>query len=162
MKATAFIGLGANLGDPVAQVRRAVVALGQLPEMRLVAASSLYRSAPIGVGPQPDFVNAVARIETTLGPWVLLEALLAEEARFGRERPSPGAARTLDLDVLLYEDRVIAEAGLTVPHPRMHERAFVLAPLVEIAPNIEIPGRGTARALLARVRDQTIAKIGAA
>jgi len=162
LKATAFIGLGANLGDPVAQVRRAVVALGQLPEMRLVAASSLYRSAPIGVGPQPDFVNAVARIETTLGPWVLLEALLAEEARFGRERPSPGAARTLDLDVLLYEDRVIAEAGLTVPHPRMHERAFVLAPLVEIAPDIEIPGRGAARALLARVRDQTIAKIGAA
>lgn len=162
MKATAFIGLGANLGDPEAQVRRAVVALGQLPEMRLVAASSLYRSAPIGVGPQPDFVNAVARIETTLGPWALLEALLAEEARFGRERPSPGAARTLDLDVLLYEDRVIAEAGLTVPHPRMHERAFVLAPLVEIAPDIEIPGRGAARALLAGVRDQTIAKIGAA
>jgi 2-amino-4-hydroxy-6-hydroxymethyldihydropteridine diphosphokinase len=162
LKATAFIGLGANLGDPQGQVRRALVALGQLPEMRVVAASSLYRSAPIGVGPQPDFVNAVARIETTLGPWVLLEALLVEEARFGRERPSPGAARTLDLDVLLYEDRVIAEAGLTVPHPRMHERAFVLAPLVEIAPDIEIPGRGAARALLAKVRDQTIAKIGAA
>ena len=162
MKATAFIGLGANLGDPEAQVRRAVAALGRLPEMHLVAASSLYRSAPIGVGPQPDFVNAVARIETTLGPWVLLEALLAEEARFGRERPSPGAARTLDLDVLLYEDRIISEAGLTVPHPRMHERAFVLVPLVEIAPDIEIPGRGSARALLAGLRDQTIAKIGAA
>jgi 2-amino-4-hydroxy-6-hydroxymethyldihydropteridine diphosphokinase len=162
LKARAFIGLGANLGDPEAQVRRAVAALGQLPEMHLVASSSLYRSAPIGVGPQPDFVNAVARIETTLGPWVLLEALLAEEARFGRERPSPGAARTLDLDVLLYEDRVISEAGLTVPHPRMHERAFVLAPLVEIAPDIEIPGRGSARALLAGLRDQTIAKIGAA
>jgi 2-amino-4-hydroxy-6-hydroxymethyldihydropteridine diphosphokinase len=162
LKATAFVGLGANLGDPEAQVRRAIAALGQLPEMRLVASSSLYRSAPIGVGPQPDFVNAVARIETTLGPWVLLEALLAEEARFGRERPSPGAARTLDLDVLLYEDRVISEAGLTVPHPRMHERAFVLAPLVEIAPDIEIPGRGSARALLAGLRNQTIAKIGAA
>jgi 2-amino-4-hydroxy-6-hydroxymethyldihydropteridine diphosphokinase len=162
LKATAFVGLGANLGDPEAQVRRAIAALGQLPEMRLVASSSLYRSAPIGVGPQPDFVNAVARIETTLGPWVLLEALLAEEARFGRERPSPGAARMLDLDVLLYEDRVISEAGLTVPHPRMHERAFVLAPLVEIAPDIEIPGRGSARALLAGLRDQTIAKIGAA
>jgi 2-amino-4-hydroxy-6-hydroxymethyldihydropteridine diphosphokinase len=132
LKTRAFVGLGANLGDPQDQVRRAIAALGRLPGIRLVAASSLYRSAPIGVGAQPDFVNAVAQIETTLGPWALLEALLAAEARFGRERPSPGAARTLDLDLLLYGEERIDEPGLQVPHPRLHERAFVLEPLDEL------------------------------
>jgi 2-amino-4-hydroxy-6-hydroxymethyldihydropteridine diphosphokinase len=162
VKVRAFVGLGANLGDPEAQLRRAIAALGELPRTRLVAASSLYRSAPVGVGEQPDFVNAVAQIETTLSARELLEELLTMEARFGRERPSPGAARTLDLDLLLYGERVIAEPGLVVPHPRMHERAFVLMPLAEIAPDIVIPGRGAARALLATVQDQTIVKIGAA
>jgi 2-amino-4-hydroxy-6-hydroxymethyldihydropteridine diphosphokinase len=162
LKVRAFIALGANLGDPEAQVRLAMSQLGELPRTRLLAASSLYRSAPVGVGEQPDFANAVAEIETALGARALLEALLALEARFGRERPSPGAARTLDLDLLLYGERVIAEPGLVVPHPRMHERAFVLVPLAEIAPDIVIPGRGAARALLARVQDQTILKIGAA
>jgi 2-amino-4-hydroxy-6-hydroxymethyldihydropteridine diphosphokinase len=162
LKVRAFIGLGANLGDPEAQVRLAISRLGKLPRTRLLAASPLYRSAPVGVGEQPDFVNAVAEIETAIGARALLEALLALEARFGRERPSPGAARTLDLDLLLYGERVIAEPGLTVPHPRMHERAFVLMPLAEIAPDIVIPGRGAARALLATVQDQTIVKIGAA
>jgi 2-amino-4-hydroxy-6-hydroxymethyldihydropteridine diphosphokinase len=158
---SAFVGLGANLGEPEDQVRRAIAALGTLPRTRLVAASSLYRSAPVGVGEQPDFINAVARIETTLTARELLEELLTAEARFGRERPSPGAPRTLDLDLLLYGDRVIAEPGLVVPHPRMHERAFVLLPLAEIASEVTIPGRGRLRTLLAACRNQKIRKIGA-
>ena len=156
----AFIGLGANLGDPEAQVRRALAALAELPGTRLLAASSLYRSAPVGVIAQPDFINAVAAAETTLAARALLEALLAAERRFGRRRDFPGAPRTLDLDLLLYGDRVIAEPGLVVPHPRMHERAFVLAPLAEIAPDIAIPGKGRAGALLAACTGQKIEKIG--
>jgi len=156
----AFIGLGANLGDPEAQVRRAFAALTELPGTRLLAASSLYRSAPVGYTVQPDFVNAVAQIETRLGAEALLRELLATEARFGRVRQFPNAPRTLDLDLLLYGDRVIAEPGLVVPHPRMHERAFVLAPLAEIAPDTMIPGKGRAGALLAACVDQKIEKIG--
>ncbi|HYS51517.1 MAG TPA: 2-amino-4-hydroxy-6-hydroxymethyldihydropteridine diphosphokinase [Burkholderiales bacterium] len=156
----AFIGLGANLGDPEAQVHRAFAALAELPGTRLLAASSLYRSAPVGVVAQLDFVNAVAEVETALTARALLEALLAEERRFGRTRGFPNAPRTLDLDLLLYGDRVIAEPGLVVPHPRMHERAFVLAPLAEIAPEIAIPGMGRAAALLAACTDQRVEKIG--
>ena len=156
----AFIGLGANLGDPEAQVRRAFAALTELPGTRLLAASSLYRSAPVGYTVQPDFVNAVVQIETRLGAEALLRELLATEARFGRVRQFPNAPRTLDLDLLLYGDRVIAEPGLVVPHPRMHERAFVLAPLAEIAPDTVIPGKGRAGALLPACADQKIEKIG--
>jgi 2-amino-4-hydroxy-6-hydroxymethyldihydropteridine diphosphokinase len=158
--ARAFVGLGANLGDPEAQVRRAFAALAELPRTRLLAASSLYRSAPVGVVAQLDFVNAVAELETALAARALLDALLAEEKRFGRRREFPKAPRTLDLDLLLYGDRVIAEPGLVVPHPRMHERAFVLAPLAEIAPDIAIPGKGRAGTLLAACSDQKIEKIG--
>ena len=156
----AFIGLGANLGDREGNVRRAFAALAELPGTRLLAASSLYRSAPVGVSAQPDFVNAVAEITTALGARALLEALLAAERRSGRRREFPGAPRTLDLDLLLYGDRVIDEPGLIVPHPRMHERAFVLAPLAEIAPDIAIPGKGCAGALLAACTDQKVEKIG--
>ncbi len=156
----AFIGLGANLGDPEAQVRRAIAALAELPGTRLLAASSLYRSAPVGVVAQLDFINAVAEVETALGARALLDALLAMETRSGRRREFPNAPRTLDLDLLLYGDRVITEPGLVVPHPRMHERAFVLAPLAEIAPHIAIPGKGRAGALLAACSDQKIEKIG--
>ena len=156
----AYIGLGANLGDREAQVRRAFSALAELPGTSLLAASSLYRSAPVGVGAQPDFINAVAAIQTRLAPRALLEALLAAEWRFGRRREFPGAPRTLDLDLLLYGDRVIAEPGLVVPHPRMHERAFVLAPLAEIAPDVAIPGKGRAGTLLRACADQKVEKIG--
>lgn len=156
----AFIGLGANLGDPRDQVRRAIASLAELPGTRLLAVSSLYRSAPVGVGAQPDFTNAVAEIATTLGARALLEALLAAERRFGRRREFPGAPRTLDLDLLLYGDRVIVEPGLVVPHPRMHERAFVLAPLAEIAPDVAIPGKGRAKTLLAACPNQKIERIG--
>lgn len=160
MKVRAFIGLGANLGDPESQVRRAIAELGTLPRTRLLASSSLYRSAPVGVAEQPDFVNAVAKIETALAARELLDELLAMEARFGRERPTPGAPRTLDLDLLLYGDQVIAEPGLDVPHPRMHERAFVLAPLAEIAADTAIPGKGRARLLLEACADQKVERIG--
>ena len=160
MKTQAFIGLGANLGDPQAQVRAAIASLGALPRTRLIAWSSLYRSAPVGVGPQPDFVNAVAKVETALPARELLEELLTAEARAGRERPSPGAPRTLDLDLLLYGDRIIEEPGLVVPHPRMHERAFVLLPLAEIDPEAVVPAKGRIRTLLAACRNQNIHKIG--
>ena len=160
MKVQAFIGLGANLGEPESQIRRAIGALGSLQRTRLLAASSLYRSAPVGVGEQPDFVNAVAKIETALGARELLEELVTAEARFGRERPFPGAPRTLDLDLLLYGERLIEEPGLVVPHPRMHERAFVLLPLAEVAPDVSIPRRGSVKTLLAACRGQKISKIG--
>ena len=160
MKVQAFIGLGANLGDPESQVRRAVAALSDLPGTRVLAASSLYRTAPVGVGEQPDFINAVAKIETTLGARALLDGLIATEARFGRERPFPGAARTLDLDLLLYGDRTIDEPGLVVPHPRMHERAFVLAPLAEMEAETVVPGKGRAGALLKACAGQKVKKIG--
>jgi 2-amino-4-hydroxy-6-hydroxymethyldihydropteridine diphosphokinase len=161
VKAQAFVGLGANLGDPQSQVRRAIAALGELPRTRLLAASSLYRSAPVGVGEQPDFINAVAKVETALPARELLDELVTVESRFGRDRPFPGAPRTLDLDLLLYGDRLIDEPGLVVPHPRMHERAFVLLPLAEIAADISVPRRGSVKTLLAACRNQKISKIGA-
>jgi len=160
MAEKAFIGLGANIGDPGGQLRDALAALDAIPGTRLMRASSLWRTAPVGYAAQPDFVNAVAEVETAQAPRALLEALLAIEKRFGRERSFANAPRTLDLDLLLYGDRVLSEQGLELPHPRMHERAFVLAPLVEIAPEVEIPGKGRADALLARCRDQRIEKAG--
>jgi 2-amino-4-hydroxy-6-hydroxymethyldihydropteridine diphosphokinase len=160
-KAQAFIGLGANLGDPQAQVRRAIAAIASLPRTRLLAASSLYRSAPLGVGEQPDFINAVAQVETASTPRELLDELITVEARFGRDRPFPGAPRTLDLDLLLYGDRLIDEPGLVVPHPRMHQRAFVLLPLAEIAADISVPRKGSVKTLLAACRNQKVSKIGA-
>src|SRR5262249_29648305 len=162
LKVQAFIGLGANLGDPRDQVRRAIAALGDFPRTHLLASSSLYRSSPVGVAPQPDFVNAVAKVETALSARELLEELLTAEARAGRERPHPGAPRTLDLDLLLYGDEVVGEPGLTVPHPRLHQRAFVRLPLAEIGSDLVMPGRGSLRTLLAACRGQTIQKIGAA
>jgi len=158
---TAFIALGSNLEDPEAQVRRAFHALAALPQSQLAAASSLYRSAPVGRTDQPDFVNAVACVSTALEPQVLLAALLAIETRFGRVRSVPDAPRTLDLDLLLYDARCIAEPGLTLPHPRMHQRAFVLAPLLEIAPNCEIPGIGPAAEWLERCAGQTLVRLAA-
>jgi len=150
----AFVGLGANLGRPEGQIRGAFTALETIPETRLLAASSLYRSAPVGVGEQPDFINAVAAIDTRLSARALLDELLGIEARFGRRRESPGAPRTLDLDLLLSCDQVINEPGLVVPHPRMHERAFVLAPLAEIASDTVVPGKGPVAMLLAACKDQ--------
>jgi len=157
--ARAYIGIGANLGDAVRQVREAIDALDRLPHTRLAAASSLYRTAPVGYLDQPDFINAVAAVDTELDPYALLAALHEVEQRFGRERPFKDAPRTLDLDVLLYDDRVSADPVLTLPHPRMHERAFVLAPLTEIAGDCVIPGRGPASEWLARCTGQAIARL---
>jgi 2-amino-4-hydroxy-6-hydroxymethyldihydropteridine diphosphokinase len=158
MAVKAFIGLGANIGDPAKQIRGALDALGEIPGTRVTHASSLWRSAPVGYATQPDFVNAVAEIETVQSPRPLLGELLAIERRYGRERSFANAPRTLDLDLLLYGASTIAEAGLVVPHPRMHERAFVLAPLLEIAPALEIPGKGSAADLLAAIKDQKVQK----
>jgi len=157
--ARAFVGIGANLGDPVAQVEWATAELAKLVDTRVVRTSSLYRTAPIGHTDQPDFVNAVVLVDTTLSPRALLDALLDIEQTAGRERTFQNAPRLLDLDVLLYGDQVIDSPGLAVPHPRMHERAFVLAPLVEIAPDATIPGHGRAADLLKRVNHQEVRRI---
>ena len=140
----AAIGLGANLGDAAATLREAIAALARLPATELLRTSRLYRTPAWGRTEQPDFINAVALVETALPPRELLDALLVVERSFGRvrldgERWGP---RTLDLDLLLYGDQVIDEPGLRVPHPHLHERAFALVPLVEIAPNAHIPGVG--------------------
>ena len=132
-----FVGLGANLGDAVATVRAALQALDEMPGTRCVARSALYRSAPIDAQGS-DYVNAVAQLHTRLSPVALLLQLQTMEERFGRERPFRNAPRTLDLDLLLYGQRRIATLQLTVPHPRMHERAFVLVPLAEIAPDLAL------------------------
>jgi 2-amino-4-hydroxy-6-hydroxymethyldihydropteridine diphosphokinase len=154
----AVIGLGANLGDPAAQLRTAIAAIGRVADTQVLAVSSFYRTAPVGYLEQPEFVNAAVTVETTLAPRALLDALQAIEAAAGRERRFKDAPRTLDLDILLYGDRVADEPGLTIPHPRLHERAFALAPLVEIAPDAVVPGHGRAADLLARCADQKIAK----
>jgi len=155
----AYIGLGSNLAEPQSQVESALGELDALPRTRVVARSSLYRTAPLGFAPQPDFVNAVAAVETSLGAHELLHALQTLEAAHQRRRSFPNAPRTLDLDLLLFGDERIADAELVVPHPRMHERAFVLAPLAEIAPSGVIAGRGPTLQLLQRCRDQKVERI---
>ena len=130
-----FVGLGANLGDAAATVQAAFDALDALPGTHCVARSSLYRTAPVDAA-GPDYLNAVAELRSMLEPELLLAALQALEARFGRERPYRHAPRTLDLDLLLYGVRRIATPTLTLPHPRLHERAFVVTPLAEIAPDL--------------------------
>lgn len=155
----AFIALGANLGDPAATIRAAFEALNELPESRLLACSELYRTAPVGMTEQPEFVNAAARIETTLAPEALLDALLAIEHRFGRIRAERNGPRTLDLDILLYDDLVIDTPRLTLPHPRLHLRAFVLYPLADLAPDLALPGRGTLAAWLPAVANQGICRL---
>jgi len=157
--ARAFVGVGANLGDAAAQVRAAIGALAALPGTRLVAASSLYRTAPLGYADQPDFVNAAVLLETALAPRALLEALQAVEARSGRARSFKDAPRVLDLDLLLYGGELLQEPDLVVPHPRLHSRAFALAPVVEIDPDAVIPGRGPAKEWLARCANQRVERI---
>ena len=155
----AYVALGANLGDPAATVRAAFGALANLPESRVVRCSSLYRTAPVGNTDQPEFVNAVVLLETTLAPETLLEALLEVEQRFGRIRAEKNGPRTLDLDLLLYDDQFLDQPHLTLPHPRLHLRAFVLYPLAEIAPTLLIPGRGPLAAWLPAVANQGISKL---
>ena len=140
----AAVALGSNLEDPEAQVKRGFDDLAALPQTKVVATSRLYRTAPVGYADQPDFVNACALVETGLAPRALLDSLLAIEKRHGRVRAIPNGPRTLDLDIILYGDRVIDEPGLKVPHPRAHERAFVLEPLLDVWPDAVSPGKGRA------------------
>ena len=153
-----YIGLGANLGDAHATLSAALTALGALPETTLRATSLTYRSAPIESS-GPDYLNAVARLDTRLSPLALLAELQRIEHEHGRERPYRNAPRTLDLDLLLYGDQRIDAPGLTVPHPRLHERAFVLRPLAELAPELVVPGQGAVGTLLVSVADQRIDKL---
>lgn len=153
---TAFVGLGANLGDGVAAMAVAREALDALPGTRVTAASRLYRSAPVGVTGQPDYINAVVQLDTSLSARQILEALMRIEADNGRTRDYHMAPRTLDMDLLLHGDAEISEPDLSVPHPRMHMRAFVLAPLAELAPDTQIPGIGRVADLLPGVADQAI------
>lgn len=148
----AFVALGSNLDGPRGQVERALSELGAIPGTSLTAHSRLYRSPPMGPTEQPDFVNAVAALETSLAPRALLDALIGIERAHGRTRDGQRwGPRTLDLDLLLYGELVQDEAGLTLPHPGLTQRAFVLYPLAELAPDLGIPGVGPLRALLARV-----------
>jgi 2-amino-4-hydroxy-6-hydroxymethyldihydropteridine diphosphokinase len=156
----AYVGLGSNLGHPRRQLARAVADLARLPRSRLVATSRNYVTAPIGcAAAQPDYVNAVATLRTRLAPNALLAHLHRIERRHGRKRrghDARNAPRTLDLDLLAFGGRRSALPRLTLPHPRMHQRAFVLRPLLDVAPAAAIPGHGAARLLLRRVRDQRI------
>jgi 2-amino-4-hydroxy-6-hydroxymethyldihydropteridine diphosphokinase len=157
--AIALIGLGANLGDARDTLAKACDAIAGLPATALIARSSCYASAPIGFTDQPTFINAVAKVATSLAPLALLKHLQALELRFGRVRSFPNAPRTLDLDLLLYGNTVLSSSALTLPHPRMCERAFVLIPLVEICPEIDIPGHGRAASHLAAVAHQHVMRL---
>jgi len=158
----AYLGLGSNLGNPQQRIVAAFDDIAATPGIVLTRRSSLYRTAPLGYVDQPHFVNAVAAIRTRLGPRELLAALLDIERRQGRLRGLPNGPRTLDLDILIYDDVQLSDNALTLPHPRCHERAFVLLPLLELAPDCVIPGRGCARDWLAACLDQPVARIAKA
>lgn len=157
--AETFVALGANLGDPVRQIELALAELAALPNTQLVQRSGAYMSRPVGYSEQPDYVNAVAQLNTHLSPRELLDALLGIEQRHGRVRTFRNAPRTLDLDILLYDGLVMDEPGLHLPHPRLHERAFVLVPFAEIAPETEIPGRGRIADLLVKLDGPEIVRL---
>jgi 2-amino-4-hydroxy-6-hydroxymethyldihydropteridine diphosphokinase len=148
-----FVGLGANLGEAASTLRRAIEDIGQLPATQVVAVSSLYLTAPVDAA-GPDYTNAVVELSTELPPAELLQALHGIEADHGRLRPHRNAPRTLDLDLLLYGERSVDDPALTLPHPRLHQRAFVLQPLLEIAPALVHPRLGALADLLAGVAGQ--------
>lgn len=149
---TAWIALGSNLHDPRAQLRAALLRIAAVPGVSLRRQSSFYRSKPLGPGGQADYCNAVCAVSTDLGPLALLRVLQQVEDGAGRDRSGPRwGPRTLDLDLLLYDAQVLVEVSLQLPHPQMHRRNFVLAPLVEVDPDAVIPGKGRADALLASV-----------
>jgi len=148
----AYVGLGSNLGDREHMLWGAIHMLAFNPEVDVAAVSSIRETDPVGLADQPRFLNAAAAIETELGPRALLDLLLSIERELGRTREGPRfGPRTIDLDLLLYGDEVVDEPGLTVPHPRLHERRFVLEPLVELDPDLTVPEKGSVQALLARV-----------
>jgi 2-amino-4-hydroxy-6-hydroxymethyldihydropteridine diphosphokinase len=145
----AYVGVGANLGDRRGTIERAVELLCQTPGVEVLAVSSLRETDPVGFEEQPRFLNGAVELETALGPRVLLDLLLGVERALGRTRDGPRfGPRTIDLDLLVYGDERVDEPGLTVPHPRLHERRFALEPLAELAPELELPGRGPVSMLL--------------
>jgi 2-amino-4-hydroxy-6-hydroxymethyldihydropteridine diphosphokinase len=151
--ARVFVGIGSNLGDRAETLRRAVEAMAALPATAVKAVSRLHETEPVGIVDQPRFLNGAVELETELDPDALLAALLAIERELGRDRASvpPGGPRTADLDLLVYGDRRIERSELEIPHPRLHERRFVLEPLAELDPALEVPGKGTVQTLLARL-----------
>jgi len=159
MASTAYIGLGSNVDHPKQHIQDAITQLGQHQEIQISRVSSLYQTAPVGFLQQADFVNAVIQIQTCLSPQALLEVLLNIELKHGRERPFKDAPRTLDLDLLLYDQVEINTPALTLPHPRMFSRGFVLVPLAEIAPQLNILNRGKVADLMARIDMTDIRKI---
>jgi 2-amino-4-hydroxy-6-hydroxymethyldihydropteridine diphosphokinase len=148
---SAFVGIGSNLGDREGNLRQAVELLSAEDGIDVVAVSQIRETDPVGPVEQGPFLNGAVRIETDLAPRKLLERLLAVEERLGRVRRERWGPRTIDLDLLLYGDDVVEEPGLTVPHPRLHERRFALEPLSDLAPSLEIPGKGPISALLAEL-----------
>ncbi|MGL5947765.1 MAG: 2-amino-4-hydroxy-6-hydroxymethyldihydropteridine diphosphokinase [Aeromonas sp.] len=157
----AFIALGANLADPARQVRAAIAALRALPACQLGAVSPLYQTTPMGPQDQPDYINAVVELHTTLAPLPLLDVLQVLELAHGRERHTRWGARTLDLDLLLYGQAEIHQPRLTVPHYGLSQRDFVLVPLCAIAPDVQVPGLGRARDLLARLGPHQLTPLAA-
>lgn len=157
----AFVALGSNLDHPAKQIRAALAALAMSPGITLRQASSLYRTTPVGYLDQPDFVNAVAEVDSTLAPEALLDVLLRIETDFGRVRSFRNAPRVLDLDLLWVENALRADVRLTLPHPRMHERAFVLIPLNEIAPELSLGLHGTVGDLAGRIDAAGIERLAA-
>lgn len=156
---TAYIGLGSNLDDPLQQLKQAMDELGKLAEDG-IECSSFYRTGPIGFADQPDFLNAACRFETALAPEELLARLLQIEAKHGRRRDGVrDGPRALDLDLLLYDDQILNSPRLSLPHPRLHERAFVLYPLFELNPELSVPGHGPVAELIRACRDQRIERL---
>lgn len=155
---TAYIGLGSNLHKPQQNIREAIQHIAQHEQIQLEQQSSLYRTAPMGYTQQDDFINAVIAVSTTLSAEQLLDFLLQLEQQFGRQRPFKDAPRTLDLDLLCYGLSQQHSARLTLPHPRLHSRAFVLVPLCEIAPDLLIPGQGPVKALLKQLEQDNLAQ----
>lgn len=156
-----WIGLGSNMGQAADQVEQAIAALTDAPGLELTARSSLYRTAPVGNVDQPDFINAVVRASCRIGCYVLLEALQEIEKRFGRTRDGERfGPRSLDLDLLMYANQTVSSPQLELPHPRMHERLFVLEPLTEIEGDITVPGRGRLSVLRQACLDQRVQRLG--
>jgi 2-amino-4-hydroxy-6-hydroxymethyldihydropteridine diphosphokinase len=155
----AYIGIGSNLEDPLGQVQSAVEALASLPETQFVQHSPWYRSKAIGPGDQPDYINGVAEVDTGLSPQQLLTALHAIEMAQGRIRHQRWAARTLDLDILLYGNRIVATDRLRIPHPRLHQRNFVLYPLADLTPQLMFPDGRSLASLVAKCSNIDIEKL---
>jgi 2-amino-4-hydroxy-6-hydroxymethyldihydropteridine diphosphokinase len=155
----AYVGLGSNMNDPEKQIMEAIKTLQTLPKSEFIQASSLYKTPPWGYAEQADFINAVVHIRTNLAPMELLEELQKIEQAFGRVRTFANAPRPLDLDVLIFDETCLASPSLTIPHPRMHERGFVLLPLAEIAPTLMIGKRGTADELARSCDNRGIQRI---